>query len=510
MKPPNILFILADQHNAKVLGHKGHPQVKTPHLDALAASGVRFDRAVAQNPICTPSRTSFMSGQYPHNHGYFGLGGPKPEGLPSLFSQFKQAGYLTGAIGKIHCPEFWIEAGCDIFHETCISHHGESNAYRDFLIERGKLELEDHIGIQEFGNRGRQSLDSRPSTLPFEESMEGWIVSQINEAIDQSAEQAKPFFLHASLPRPHQCTTPSEPFWSMYEGLELQLPPNADDELRDRAPHMRQAADNWRNGAWALFDPPTFEAARKRKLHGYLGAVSQVDHAVGLMLAHLDKLGLREDTLIVYSSDHGDYACEHGIMEKAPGICSDAITRIPMIWSWKGHLPEGKVCEEWVEAVDTSATFYSLAGIEPPTTLDGADLSPLLRGKSIPWKSGALTECPWSKAFCSGEYRLVYYPDQMFAQEHPEGFGELYHLKEDPCERKNLYCNPAYADVVHRLRKQLFDRLITTTRLITRHPPAQAPLNSGPEAARHYLSPDGKCSPPPQADDSATPNQNYL
>lgn len=108
-KRPNVLFILSDQHNAKCLGHKGHPDVKTPCLDKLAAEGVRFDNAITQNAICTPSRICFISGQYAHNHGYYGLSGPNPDGLPTLFGHFRRHGYRTGAIGKIHCPEYWVE-----------------------------------------------------------------------------------------------------------------------------------------------------------------------------------------------------------------------------------------------------------------------------------------------------------------------------------------------------------------------------------------------------------------
>lgn len=99
---PNVLFIVADQHNAKVLGCNGHPDVKTPNLDRMAAEGVRFENAITQNPICTPSRVSFFSGQYCHNHGYYGLSGPNPRGLPTLLGHFRRAGYRTSAVGKIH------------------------------------------------------------------------------------------------------------------------------------------------------------------------------------------------------------------------------------------------------------------------------------------------------------------------------------------------------------------------------------------------------------------------
>ena len=105
---PNVLFIISDQHNARCLGVAGHPDARTPHLDEMAADGVRFTECTTQNPICTPSRVSYLCGQYCHNHGYYGLSGPCPPRLPHLFDQFRAAGYRTGAIGKIHCPTGWV------------------------------------------------------------------------------------------------------------------------------------------------------------------------------------------------------------------------------------------------------------------------------------------------------------------------------------------------------------------------------------------------------------------
>ena len=197
---PHILFLVSDQHNAKVLGHQGHPDVQTPHLDRLAAEGVRFDNAITQNPICTPSRMSFLSGQYCHNHGYYALSGPNPGGLPNVFGHFREAGYATCAVGKIHCPEYWVEDTCDQFHETCnCSIEGQSAAYSQFLRERGKLELEDHVRMPEFGDRGRQSMEGRPSPLTFEESQEGWIADQTIRFMGSALERGKPFLGHAEV-----------------------------------------------------------------------------------------------------------------------------------------------------------------------------------------------------------------------------------------------------------------------------------------------------------------------
>ncbi len=484
--PPNILFILSDQHNAKVLGHKGHPDVKTPNLDRLAAEGVRFENAITQNPICTPSRVCWLSGQYCHNHGYYGLSGPEPEGLPNILSHFRQAGYRTAAIGKIHCPENWIENAADVFHETTdCSVGGRSSEYADYLARRGLTDLEDHASMNEFGEQGMQTIEGRPSKVSYADGQEGWIAQQAMAFMGQCATNRQPFLIHVSLPKPHQCYTPAQEFWDLYDEAKLTLPPNADADLQDKAPHLRATAHHWRYAPWQLFEPKTFEAGRLRKLHGYLGSVSHVDHAVGELLDWLEANHLEQDTIVVYSSDHGDYACEHGIMEKAPGICSDAITRIPLIWRWPGRFKAGHAAAEIVETVDLANTLCSLAGLPAMETSDGKEYAHLLRGEAGEVHRLGVTEFAWSKSVRQGRYRLVYYPREMFADDYPDGFGELYDLEQDPWEMRNLFFDPQYVAVVSRMQRELVDWLISTTRPCTILPAVTA-LSAQSEF--HYLN----------------------
>ena len=511
-KRPNIIFVIADQHNAKVLGCKGHPDVQTPHMDRMAAEGVRFDNAICQNPICTPSRVSWLSGQYCSNHGYYGLSGPNPNGLPSILGHFRRYGYTTLAAGKIHCPEYWVEDDCDEFHETCnCSVEGRSDEYNEFLMERGKLELEDHGRMPEFGVGGGQSVEGRPSRLTFEESQEGWIAAKSCQFIDRAIENGRPFFVHASLPRPHQCTAPSQPFWDLYEGRELTLPPNSDYDVSLKSPAMQQTVARWRSGDWTLIEPKNYEAGRLRKLHGYLGAVSQVDHALGQILDHLEKKGIAQDTTVVYSADHGDYATEHGIMEKAPGICADAITRIPMIWQWKGHFKEGHVVPEIVESVDLANTLCSLAGIDELATADGLEITHLLRGESGEIHKVGITENAFGKSVRKGDWRFVYYPPEMFADEHPDGFGELYNLAEDPWEMNNLYFSPEHQKKVAEMTSDLAEWLITHRRNRTVMPTQRGNrVNHGSQFHRRYhhvTAADGRIAP---VQVRTSPAKNYM
>jgi arylsulfatase len=513
MKSPNILFILSDQHNAKVLGCKGHPDVQTPHLDRMAAEGVRFENAIAQNPICTPSRMCYLSGQYCHNHGYYGLSGPNPGGLPTVLGHFRRAGYRTAAMGKIHCPEYWVEDDSDVYHETCegCSVGGISPAYAKFNRDIGHDDGQEHYGLPEFGKeRACQSMEGRPGPRPFAHTMEGWLSKTAIEFMRESATHQKSFFCHVSLPRPHQTTSPAPEFWNLYDDSKLHLPPNADYDMTGQAPHLRATANGWRVRDWTFFEPKTFEAGRLRKLHGYLGAVSQVDHAVGQMLEFLRTSGLGENTLVIYSSDHGDYACEHGIMEKAPGICHDAITRVPAIWWWPSHFKAGHVADEIVETVDLAPTVSALAGLDPLETSDGRNISHLLSGGRGDVHRVGVTEFAWSKSLRKGPYRLVYYPPEMFADEYPEGFGELYNLMDDPWEMHNLYFEADQADVVRDLRNELLNWLVTTTRPRTALAVNSRRSFSSTQSRMRYevqVNLDGKVSPEiiRQA-----PHQNYL
>jgi len=490
---PNVLFILSDQHNAKVLGHAGHPDVQTPNLDRLATEGVRFQNAITQNPICTPSRVCWHSGQYCHNHGYYGLSGPNPRGLPTIYGHFRREGYATAALGKIHCPEYWLEDDCDFFHETCgCSIDGRSRDYAEYLAERNLTHLEDHGALQEFGKRGGQTVEGRPSKVSYEDGQEGWIVRQTIQFMQGCKQNGRPFIAHVSLPKPHQCYTPARQFWDLYDESCLTLPPNADYEMHGKAPNLRRAARMWRERQWQLFEPKTFEAGRLRKLHVYLGSVSHVDHAVGELLEWIDTSGLAGNTIVIYSSDHGDYACEHGIMEKAPGICSDAITRIPFLWRWPGHIAEGHTATGVVETVDMVNTICLLVGIDPMETADGRDITSQLQGNSQGGDRIGVTEFPWSRSIRKQQWRLVYYPPAMFADDHPEGFGELYDLDSDPWEMTNLYFEPRHAGKVRELERDLMDWLVTTTRPATVHP--LKPYVSGQAVTRyhHTVNADGK------------------
>ncbi len=511
-RPRNVLFILSDQHNAKVLGHAGHAMVHTPNLDQLAAEGVRFTACTTANPICTPSRVSFLSGQYAHNHGIYGLCGPRPT-LPSVLGHFRRHGWRTAAIGKIHCPDMWVEDDSDQFQEVCqgCSISGWAG-YRRHLLARGAYASweasEGRPGV--FG----QCMDGYVSELAWEDTPEGWSVGQAIEVMRRCRADGRPFFIHLSFPRPHQTYAPLREFWDLYPEDRCPLPPNAEYDMvaAGKSPALIRSAHTFRTDErWIEFEPRTYEAARLRKLRGYLGNVSMVDRAVGEVLAALAAEGLADDTAVVYSSDHGDHACEHGAMEKAPGIGSDSITRIPFLWRVPGVSRAGHVVNEVVESVDVAPTLCALAGLPPLVTADGRDLSAQLAGAAGDADRSGVTEFAWSKSLRWKNWRLVRYPRELYAQEHPQGFGELYDLATDPWEMHNRWADPAYAAIRMELESRLYDWLVTTTRVVSTNCVSPPP---GPQVQeRFYVRTelDGKISPAHlRAHVAARGNINYL
>jgi len=458
LKRPNIVIIKSDQHNARCLGVNGHSQVKTPNLDELAKSGVNFTRAFAQSPICSPSRMSYLTGQYVHNHGVYwncGVASKRFTGeLPSMFSVFKENGYRTGIVGHAHIRSEWLKPHCDMFRDM----HGEKNPYDAYLAEKGLLHLRDDTSYK--GHP--QTHDACASELSFEDSYEGYCYKSFCDFLDE-CRTGEPFLFQIDTLHPHENYIPVKKFWEMYEGIELELPPSADEDLSDKPPHQQWLIHEYRTDpdCW-MFEPKTYEAGRLRKLQGYYGCVSQVDYMVGLVMQKLREIGEAENTIIVYCSDHGEFALEHGFLEKAPGISYDAVTRVPFIWNW----PAGKftcgIIEELVESVDLFPTLCTLTGVLPPDSIDGQDISDMLLGRVRPVREFVVTELHLSRVIRTKEWKLCHRPRGMFKEK--EDAGELYHLTDDPWEMTNLYDDPRYRDIREELRRTLFDWTQWTTR----------------------------------------------
>ncbi len=489
--PPNVLLILSDQHNAGWLGCAGHPQAITPNIDALAAQGVRFANAYCQNPICTPSRVCILSGQYPHSHGYYGLSGPQPRNLPSLFHHFKAHGYRTAGIGKLHLPDEPINWVADVCDELCDIHRGkgagQTPEYVDYLREHGLLDTEDSRCLKDTHRRGVRiegDHDSRPSEMPFEHCVEQFMVNRATSFIDQAP--GRPFFMELSFPRPHHAITPDKRFWDMYPD-DLVLPDSLEADCSHRPPNFREKVAYLRDQHQWAYEPATFHEGSRRVWRGTLASVTQNDHFIGVILDHLRQAGLYNNTIVIYASDHGAYHGLCGIMEKAPGICSDHVCKVPMIWRVPGTTPDATQHQALVELVDIASTLPQLCGLPALDSSEGRDIAALLAGGDQPVRDAAVTELPRSKSIRFDHWRFVHYHRAAFPG---QDVGELYDVEADPGETRNLYHDPDHQSIVHEARRRLLEWLTETTRPVTAWPPAPGDKAQGRPA--YLLAADGR------------------
>lgn len=508
----NVLMVLADQHHADLMGCAGHGQVLTPNLDAFAATGMRFTNTFCQNTICTPSRVSILSGQYCHNHGLYGLTGPAPLGLNNLMRQFRAAGYRTAAIGKLHLPNAprnWLADDVDLLADSYESADGTigKSAFLDELEALGLRKLEDSWHNPWNYGPGTISLDAMPSRLPYEHTQDVWSARQAIDFIDAAGEQ--PFCMQVALQRPHHPLLPNEKFWSLYPS-DLDLPATFNQRPDHRPPHFQEAWHGFRQMQWDYAEPgESFEDGARRTWRGTLACISQVDDAFGMILRALDERALTDRTIVIYGSDHGAYHCIHGLPEKAPGICSDAVCRVPMIWRVPQRTTAGSVCNALVENTDMTPTLTAMCGVDPIDSADGLDITPLLTGDADGVRDIAVTENPWSRAIRWGPWRMVHYPQQMF---DGTDVGELYHITDDPDETRNLYHESSHESVVAEGRRLLVDWLIRTTRIVTSNPAVHT-VDSGDRLLGrciYPLSSDARAPNPVQPLHRADNHLNYL
>ncbi len=486
---PNILVVLADQHNASLMGCAGHSQVQTPHLDRFASQGMRFSRAYCQNPICTPSRVCILSGQYCHNHGIYGLSGPAPFGLDNLMRVCKKNDYRTAAFGKLHLPNSprnWIADDLDRFGDTYENADGVigDGEFLHYLEERGLREVEDSWHNTWNYGPGTICLDAMPSLLPFEHTQEVWSAREAIRFIDQSPDQ--PFCIQVAFQKPHHPLLPQQRFWDLYPE-DLELPPTWHHDPSDRPPHFREVYEAYHDRDWPYDQPGQDSQAGPRRLwRGTLACISQIDEVFGNLLQALEDRGIAENTIVVYSSDHGAYHGIHGLPEKAPGICSDAVCRVPMIWRVPGVTSPGRTSDALFETVDISPTLLSLCGLPPLESADGLDATSLLRGETTNLHPVAVTEHPWSRSVVWGQWRLVHYQREMF---NGEDTGELYNLEDDPDETRNLYADSQYKPIVEEGRRLLLEWLIRTLRVTVSNPVA---YDDSEPTRKYFTADDGR------------------
>ena len=459
---PNVLLLFSDQHNAGVMGCEGHKIVRTPHLDRLAAQGVRFTRAYCPDGICVPSRTAMFTGLYPRTTGVLHNSDapPNPDKLLPLHKLLRAAGYRTGAFGKMHLARGVREGGWDSSATTISPRLDPSDEnYGDWIRERGQFESHE----RDFKGSHSASLMSRLSRTSPANRTTAYAAGKTIEFLRQckqaeSTGQAKPFFCWCSFIYPHQPYAPLPQWAKLYDVDKIKLPANLDEPVENLPPALR----NWRKKTttpWNCGTAAKDHAIYRRYVAYYYALVSEIDHHIGAVLAELKRLGLDENTIVIYASDHGDFVGGHGMVEKcAPGhnVYEDTL-RVPLIFRWGGKF-KSAVREDLVGLLDVYPTILELTGVKRPEgagKLDGMSLAPVLKTGEALGRKYIVSE-NWSQiSVIARRYKLGMWqaPGRRYARWDFRKHGDmLFDRETDPLETKNLCGKPAVADREKEMR----------------------------------------------------------
>ena len=438
---PNILFILSDQHRRDAAGCYGHPVAKTPNLDRLAASGTRFTRTYAEAPICGPSRSALITGRYVHKCGaYTHRHMSEDMGLPTMASIFRQAGYVTGAFGKVHAA-------------------GESDTNDIGFDERAleiytpmKSDYQRTVGLEKFWEycsylphykphpdaKERNGYNPKNDPIQLEEEfiLDRLTAERSIEFLQQHKEE--PFFLWVGLEKPHNEMYAPKRFHDMYDPSRIELPGNLYNS-RDRLPDTI-----YDNPIFPINTPGTYTDDEIRNcMAAYFANVSYMDEQLGRILDALKEQGLDENTIVVYASDHGENLFSHQMVQKQ--CFFETAVGVPMICRIPGVTEPGSVRHQLTTLLDLLPTFCDACGIEAPAGLDGKSLLPALRANS------PLRDAVFSEFYEYGTAERMVRCDR-WKYVHSEGdLHQLYDLENDPDENVNLIDHPDYQAICAEL-----------------------------------------------------------
>jgi choline-sulfatase len=433
MKPRNILVIMSDEHNPKVLGHAGHPVIHTPNLDALAARGTAFSSCYTTSPVCIPARAGFACGKYIHQIGYWDNADAYDGATPSWHHLLRESGHRVASVGKLH----FRLAGED---------HGFSEEIIPMHIYQGKGDLLGLIrdDMPPRGNSKKMIAMAGPgeSTYTFYDKD---ICSRAQVWLREEAPKAKdkPWVLFVSFVAPHfPLTAPPEHYYR-YWNRELPMPRLYAREERPKHPYIVDYSRNFNYDDY--FESPEDV---KKALAGYFGLVSYLDENVGKVLGALRDSGMADDTVVMYTSDHGDNLGSRGLWGKS--TMYEEIAGVPMILAGPG-VPSGKRIDTPVSHVDAFPTLMEIAGEKMPGGFPGVSLLSIADGakpnRTVLSEYHGMGSSTGAFAVRVGKWKYVHY-----AKYGPQ----LFDLEADPDETTDLAESPAHAKVLEQCRTALY------------------------------------------------------
>jgi arylsulfatase A-like enzyme len=481
----NVLFIITDQHRADHMSCAGNSILKTPNLDKLASDGVRFTSAYVANPICMPNRASIFTGLYPNMHGIRTAGMNLPESTPTFTETLRQNGYHTAEIGKIHLNwtvrrldknatsnesgYFWIikdnrpplplpyygfeEVDLLVGHGDICGGH-----YMDWLEEKGS----EYIPIIRKKAKTFFAKPTYRTEIPEELYPTTYITERAVAFLERFSKGDygdKPFFLNISYPDPHHPVCPPGKYFDMYKSENMVLPRSFNDIERVKEHKFLKPMLNNLFVRGMVLRITTEKEARDFIAATY-GSIAMLDNSIGQILAALEKLNLVNNTMVIYTSDHGDLAGDHGMILKGP--CPfNGILNVPMIWKVPG-LTKPAISDSLVSSIDISKTILELLKIPEdlqPPDMQGVDLTPILEEPSKRVRDHCLVEHDEEldmlktrirvRHFITKDYKLTVYNGLI-------GYGDLFDRRNDPEELNNLWFDKKYEKLKYKLMEQMF------------------------------------------------------
>lgn len=451
---PDILLIMTDQFNPRCMGCAGDPVIKTPHLDRLAREGALFENCYTNSPVCMPARISLVTGQYPHEHGWWmNFVDRFPADRVTLFGDLDRTGYLTSKTGKFH---YFTNTDLEDFRDQADYYHAMGlkwadelpgwyaspfhvSAYSDYLVRRGLLDIHLDDALARF--LAGQSVP-KPSPLTVEDHLDSFVARRSIDFL-KSAPKDRPYFHFVSFPGPHTPVDAVGPYAEMYDPASIPMPPNI--------PAVAREGKN------------RFTEKETRKIRAlYYGKISLIDDRIGQILKTLEERGTLNKTLIIFTADHGDMMGAHGRFGKV--VFYEESARIPLLARWPGHIRPGLRTPVLTTLHDVYAAVVDAADGQMAETAHGKSWLPVCRGDGDTLHEAVFSEVGpgnvQNTMVRAGEYKYWKWG----------GRESLFHLGDDPYEQDNLVerKDPAVQRVLREMRQRLARFLPEKPRNVTR------------------------------------------
>jgi len=441
---PNLLFIWTDEQQPFTMAAYGNDRIKTPNLNKLAGESIVFQNAYVTQPVCTPSRSSIMTGLYPHSNGCTSNNIALPEDVPCLPEMIINTEFSTAYYGKWHLgDELFAQHGFDEWesiediynqHFSEIRDNQEKSTYHHWLMEKGYTpNVENKFG-KSFSRRFAASL-------PLEHSKPRFLEERSKDFLRRNKDN--PFILYINFLEPHMPFT--GPLDSLHSPEEVILPESFGHILDENFPERHRKKQKSVKQKYGIT-----EIEMRNLIARYWGLVSQVDMSVGNILKELDDLGLSENTIVVYTSDHGDMMGAHSLVEK--GLVFEESARVPLLIRFPAMFKESGLLESRISLIDIVPTILDLMGIAEPDNLQGKSLVPHMQGETLE-ENYVFTE--WNSK--SSLNRTVISPEGLKLCVSKEDKDLLFDLENDPNEMINLIDQPEYKDDIIQLTAKILE-----------------------------------------------------